>query len=525
MRTDLLALIAVFAVFFLVLSYVPLRATDLWGHVSYGDWMFEHRALPTEDPFMHLAQGVPVIDGAWLAQVLFALIYRAGGGEWLSIVFALTVLATHLLWARTFYLMSGRPLVSLLGVLAVLTVGWSRLFTIRPETFAALCFAALFWLVVPRAAFRNRADDEEAAGDGISARGEEGPAEWWLWIAVALLMALWTNLHGSFLLGPIVVGGFFAGRVLEVGARSRRLAAVLGDRAARRWFGLTVVAGLATLINPYGVELVTSALRFSANENLQAIIEWQPWTPGGIGGPELIASWVVLLAAFGLARRRVPIAHLLILIAFTVAVVRGVRFIGWYAPVFALVLVPQLDRLLPRWQRAAGSPFLHRARGLAGLSLIFFCLALSPLSRGLFDRPARSEIQLYGDSTPVNITRFLSRYPPREQVFHPQHWGDWLHREGPPGFRPFVTMNLHLAPNPVWQDYLRISSAEDGWEEALDRYQVNTVIIERRRQARLMRALGDAADWRLASPPDDPQALAFARVAPLESEGEPVDDR
>ncbi len=97
---------------------------------------------------MRLAEGMPVVDGWWLSQVILATVDRWGGLHGLQTLFAVVVLATYLLFYATFYRQTNRPLVSLLGVVLVLAVGWSRLLTIRPENSAVLCLAALAWLLV-----------------------------------------------------------------------------------------------------------------------------------------------------------------------------------------------------------------------------------------------------------------------------------------------------------------------------------------------------------------------------------------
>ena len=64
------------AFFFAYHSYLHLFYSDLWGHVSYGEWILQHETLPTEDPFVPLAAGVPVIATAWGGQVLLAWVVR-----------------------------------------------------------------------------------------------------------------------------------------------------------------------------------------------------------------------------------------------------------------------------------------------------------------------------------------------------------------------------------------------------------------------------------------------------------------
>ena len=161
-----------------VLNFLPLRGTDLWGHVAYGDWILENASLPTEDPFAPLADGMRVVASAWLSQVIYSVAEKYGGGEALSAMFALTTLATFLVLTRTFFLQSRAMLVAFLSVLVVLVVGWSRVATIRPENFAALCFACMLWLVV--GCFDTRSD---------APTSRRGLLSWLPWIGLAVLLS------------------------------------------------------------------------------------------------------------------------------------------------------------------------------------------------------------------------------------------------------------------------------------------------------------------------------------------------
>jgi hypothetical protein len=138
---------AFWVVVFLFFSYLPLRSTDLWGHTLWGHWILQNARLPVEDPYFPLAQGMLAVDSAWLSQVTFAAIDRQFGPQGLSALFALLVTVTLLLFARAFYRISGRMGPTLVGVLLVLTVGWSRATTLRPESFGTLLLAAIVLLV------------------------------------------------------------------------------------------------------------------------------------------------------------------------------------------------------------------------------------------------------------------------------------------------------------------------------------------------------------------------------------------
>jgi len=511
-------LVIFFGLLYLLLNYLPLRGTDLWGHALYGRWMLEHRALPAADPFLPLASGMPVLDAAWLSQVLFALVDRSFGAEALSHLFALTVLATYLVLARVFYLQSRSALICLLGSLLVLSVGWSRLTTIRPENLGALCFAVLLWLIVS-------AEGSASGPDGESA-GRAGPGRpWRLWLGVPLVMVCWTNLHGSFVCGLAVLACWAVGSALESAARTRSLSAVTGDRNVRGWLYALELGVLATLVNPYGIDLLLNTLWFSRNENLRDILEWQPMVILGVGGREFAVSLVLLMLVIRHSRVRFPLAHGLMLGLFALSALFGIRMLTWYAAAFAFVIVPHLAGLLTRIRTSAADPARAPsgedqppllARTSLKISLICVLLAwiafgLSPLSTPLLGGARRTTTQLYGESTPVELTAYLRTSPPEGQIFNPQWWGDWLIWDGPPGLQAFVTSNVHLLPRQVWRDYMSIMQSEAGWMTILGRYRVNTVILDKNQHRSQSNILRRSSDWRVVY--QDKQAIVFRRVA------------
>src|SRR5580765_7152570 len=62
--------VALIGALFWTYSYQRLHHTDLSRHLPYGRIICETGGIPATEPLMPLAQGVPLIDTAWLAQVV-----------------------------------------------------------------------------------------------------------------------------------------------------------------------------------------------------------------------------------------------------------------------------------------------------------------------------------------------------------------------------------------------------------------------------------------------------------------------
>ncbi len=496
-----LAVCGWFLAFFMYLSYIPLFHSDIWGHVHYGQWILDHRALPVEDPVMPLAAGMRVIDNAWLAQVLFAAVERWAGPVGMSVVFALTVLTAHALYTRVFYRLSGGVWVALAAMSLNLVIGFSRHAIIRPEIFGGLAFALLMTILLHVEPWRSRlapgSGDRDLSGDAMPR---------WIWLATPLLFAAWANLHGSFAVGLVALACHALGRGIDVALRQRSLLAPLQDRWFRRLVVLTEVATFATLINPYGLDLLLYTAKFGSNPNLRDVLEWYPLRLMDLEGIGFGLSIIVLLAALRHSRVRMTAADVLLLLVFAVAMAPTVRMIGWYAPVFTLVVAPHLGdvwrRMFPASRAASSEPMAVAGKPnfaptlIAGL-LVWVAFALTPLSQPILGGKPRTKEQVYSKQTPHSITQFLKEQPPEGLVFTPQWWGDWLALNGPQGMDVFMTTNLHLAPNRVWRDYLQVARGQAGWEQTLDRYHVNTLVVHKDLQAPMVRQLRRTAQWKV----------------------------
>src|SRR5258708_38271623 len=60
---------------------------DVSWHIATGQWILDHRAIPTTDPFSFTWAGKPWVAFEWLADAIYGLAYRlvgyrgvAGGG-------------------------------------------------------------------------------------------------------------------------------------------------------------------------------------------------------------------------------------------------------------------------------------------------------------------------------------------------------------------------------------------------------------------------------------------------------------
>jgi hypothetical protein len=486
LRGTTVLLIAAFALWFLYHNYLPLFHSDLWGHIAYGSVILQTGKLPTEDPFVELAAGQPAFATAWLSQVIYALIGRRDP-EQLANLFALLTLATSLVLWMTYSRQTGSRRLALCGAIAAFVIPWSRHAVQRPENFGALCLAILLWLVV---------DGER----------REHVHLWRRPLVFGGLLALWTNLHGSFVIGLVVLLCIVTGRVLETIRRTGSPGSWLQDRGF--WQRLLWLEGavVGTLCHPQGIDLLLQTVVFPSHPNLNAVLEWYPLSLGSLEGIPMVLSWIATIVILRLSHARWTATEVLLLVVFNLAVLLRTRMIAWYGPIWVLAIAPHAADIARRmfsasaaaasgtaWQRWNAPSIRWTAVAVLLVWMTFLC---APLSRPLLGGTPRRMDQLFSRETPLGVTGYLQEHPPRGLCFAPQWWGDWLVWQGPRGLRVMTTTNtIHLLPETVWRDALTISIAEGNWSDRLAKYRIATVLASRDLQPQLCTALRAADDW------------------------------
>ena len=491
-------LVALLGLLFTICSYEPLLHYDLWGHLSYGRWIWAAKAVPQVEPLMPLAQGVPFIDTAWLSQLIgWGLVSKCGvaGAQFMYaglITFAFACVL-GVVYRRT-----GSLVATLAALVTFFWGGYQQLLVVRPQLAGLACFSVV--LIVATASVGRR----------------------WHWWAIPVTFALWANLHGSFPMGLGLLGLMATGRVFDVIWRTGRVGAAFRDAEARRLVLLTQLAAAAVLLNPYGIGIYGEVFAVTGNPNLADLSEWDPLSLRMLQGQAAAAITFGLFLLYRMSPRRVTCGEVLSLVIFGLGMLWTSRLINWWAPLATYYVGVHLAAI--RWKNF-GRPVEARARsGLntvvaVGLAWIFF--AFTPFGVTLLHgQPKDPQVlakryqKAVSQLTPLGVTAHLNEEPPVGQVFNIYEWGDYLTWAGPKGMQVFVNSHAHLVPTEVWKDYLLISSAGGNWEQKLDQYSVNTVVVDVAQRAALIKALALKKDvWELTY--EDGVGAVYRRLKPL----------
>ncbi|MFB3778289.1 MAG: hypothetical protein ACE141_11780 [Bryobacteraceae bacterium] len=486
---------------------------DTGWHIRAGEWILQHGGVPRTDMFSFTKAGEPWYAWEWLWDVAFAWLHRQAG-------MAAVVLASILVLSFTFallYRLVLRECPNVLIAFAVTfaaTAGSTMHWLARPHLFTLL-FVAVFYALLERA--------------------RQGRTR--LLLLLPPLMVIWTNIHGGFFVGIILIGCYVAGELvqwlLEPDPEKAR-----GALLRSRPFLLTgLVSAAVTLVNPYSYGLHVHMWKFlTGSFHLRYINEYQP-TQFQNG----LALWYEPLVLLGVAavawsvyHRR--FAHAIMAAGWLHLALFSVRNLPIYlivaAPCVAGMLYDLLKRVsvaplaswvgkslraFDRFAEEFGAndriPRLHlaSAAGFVAMASLFYAPAPPANFRAEYD------VKQY----PAAALEVLRGPETARSIFADDEWGDYLIYRLYPQTKVFVDGRFDLYGEEFTKKYLDVLNAKYGWEDTLKKYSVDTILL--RVDTPLAGALKESRRWHPIF--DDGMAIVFRSQAALAVRAQPEENQ
>jgi len=465
-----LCVVAVLCIVFATTSFHRLNHTDLWGHLSYGRWIAQHGQLPTSDPFFASPSDLPVLNYAWLSQLVGYWTKTAFGNE--GLVFGHALITT--LTAAAVIFAVARRGVSLLAAafagLAMLVLDMPIVGTIRPQIFGQLGLALM---LVACSELPNR----------------RHPLVW-----LPILMALWSNLHSSIAMGLAVLGVY----AMSVAFEALRDASWSPARAVRDSRVRVMVAAVAlalagVCVNPHGPWILFHSLSFGGRETLGYISEWRRTEPTSLTFMLLAASLLATSFAFKFSERKWKLYEFVLLGLFALATLMAIRMLAWWAIVWPWLVVPHLASAVTRLLRERGvepAPDQPTAmRTLVAIAVVFTTIVLAPPTFSIVSGQARGEVPVTVSETPVHVADELVRRSAEGKFFAPMDWADYFVWRTDARMQPLMYSHIHLASRQVWDDYATIFAADAKSLDLLRQHGIRYVIASRERTPQLQKLL------------------------------------
>jgi hypothetical protein len=442
----LLALVA-------AMTVAPVTNNDVFLHLTTGRLVVETGRVPRVDDYSALARGRPFVAHEWLAGVVFHLAHRAAGwGGLVALKLALAAGLASILYAAARGAGAAAP-VALPALALAMVLAGARLLE-RPHLFTYLGTAA-FLLVLAR-------------------RQTGRPAPLWI---LPGIQVLWANLHGGFILGPLVAGLAAAAKAIDgATAEARRLAI------------LVPVLIAACVINPYGPALLKFPFALTGSAFMDLIYEWlPPYAPefAATYMARLYAVWTILgggvLAAAALRRLRggppppggaFPFLVFAAFFALSLRMNRNVTD-------FALATVPGVAACATALLGAGRGD--RRARALLpAWILVFLALTGWMAARGYPYAPGsrREPGAGLGRSIPVAAADYLQANGVRGNVFTDYASGAYLVFRFYPEVRVAMDSRNDVYGEALYREYQRATRDPEALRRLLDRIEAAAIFLQ-----------------------------------------------
>jgi hypothetical protein len=426
-------------------------------HLRTAEYILETGQVPRTDPLSFTKAGQPWIDFEWAFEATLGELYRAGGLP-LICAFCYALFASINLGIYRTLLHSRLSLTTVIAITGLAFFTLQIHFSARPVIFTYL-FLALVVEVWRRRPHPLKRD----------------------WIILPLVFVAWANLHAGWLAALVFLVLATAGRVLD-----RMTKRTDGDVApVIPWIALTLVCGLATLVNPWGWHLHRQV--FAVATGLKSAALWDEYLPPNFSVPTMSAIAVLfMVGVVFLARvfRTAPLWRWEIVLPILFFLYEGLKAQRHVLLLMVVAAVPvgrDLEILLHGtwlpWLRERLANFQAKQRLAGGDAWLAFAIVL--VATLLFVRtPIANKIQVGGNISP-KLVAFLEAHPDR---FHRPLTTTW--NAGPllwnmrPDFRVSIDDRGDFYGDDTVYSFVNMMNGTSDWKEKLTRGNYDSLILD-----------------------------------------------
>ncbi|MFC0253656.1 hypothetical protein [Massilia consociata] len=456
-----------FVVLFVVLALVlPLNDPDYFWHLKAGEYIVNHRGLPAGDIFSFTHAGQPWVLHEWLFEVMlfgaFAL-WGSSGVKLLTALFAVVTLGV------TFSLMrrlgQSSLVASLLAICGgvVLAGGW----TPRPQLVTYLFFALYLSILL---AYKYHGARRTL-------------------FVLPVLMVIWVNVHGGYLIGIALVALFTGAEWLNYLFGAGRTPV-----QKQRLLELSLIAAattLASLVNPEFVGHWLYPFQVLGMEANHYIQEWQSPDFHQILPKMYLLLCGLFLLSYVYATPKADITELLVPGFFLFNGFVSVR----HVPLAVLAMLPFIALALARGSTAAcaarwqgswlgrryaravggGKQLGGQAEGLLNWLLLLVIVMVLSLYRPVF----RTTAEKQAERLPAGAADYVIANRIQGNMFNVYKDGGYLIYRLGPQRKVFIDGRADVYGDTFIKDYMQMYSGQADWKRKFERHAIDYAIVDK----------------------------------------------
>ena len=482
----------IFIIIFFTLLFTSkvnlLRDADTGWHIRIGDFILENLSIPRFDIFSYVTPPLPWITIEWLPELFMALIHRVLGLTGVAIFFAFLISLLYYLLFRIIRQYKGNIIFDSLIVLIVMITSMFH-WLARPFILSLLLFLVSYNIL-----------------ERFQSNGKN-----YLYF-LPLIMLLWTNLHGAFITGFILIGIYLTCNILIF--LFSRDAKRVEYKKKTKILGLTIILCLlASLINPFGYNIFLYTFKTLSNQYIMNHIK--EFLPLNFQNPSMGPFKYLLLIVMtmmALAGKQLRFHELLLILLFTTMSIYAMRNVFFFAIVVAPILSRHSNLIFSQLEGRFVNFLKKRSENIArvdasagGYIWVFPLILMAAIVLSY-----RLEIGFDEKKKPVAAVEFLKKEFIKGNMFNNDEFGDYIIYSAYPKYKVFIHDKMDWRAEERLKEYLKVIKFEEGWEDIIKKYEINWIIFDT--DSMLSRFLKERKDWYLIY--TDKVASIFVRNVP-----------
>jgi tetratricopeptide (TPR) repeat protein len=462
---------------------------DLWWHLRTGRLIYETWEIPQKDYFSYttiIPEDIKIIgkdeSGAtefprdditwfsdfplrayWISQLIFYGVYLLAGFKGIGLIKSFVFVLSYLFLYLAMLKRGAGHSSSLLVLLLIAIIGMDFNYS-RPQMFSFLLFAVMLYMLY----------DFRRGGKGI--------------YFVPVLMLLWSNLHGGFILGIFVLTAFTATefiRHLFYNVFSILKIPSLSTNQLKTLSVVLLISSLASIVNPNGFKAFLWPWVMKGSTFLSIEEYFSPMLY------EYHAYWfmlflVIISMLISVKKKILEPTELIVSLLLILPSLSSIRFIMFFAlgtGIFLAYSLTNAGKEISEW--CSKRKFLNLSGIFRTGKTARFPLVLSVLFLAVFIVMSTREGILRFDTRegryPSGAVAFLQKEELAGNMFNLYNWGGYLIWSLYPDYRVFIDgRNLNKTAFFHYRQILNASRGNDIhsplWKRLLNAYRVNFIL-------------------------------------------------
>ena len=447
---------------------------DTGYHIRIGEFILNTFSIPRYDIFSFIDPPPRWIAFEWLSEVIMALVYKWGELTAVVIFFAFCISLTYYFLFKI--LQKDKFNIVIVAFITLLVIAASSIHWLaRPHILSMLMLLAWYHIL-----------------DLYQYKDKN-----YLY-ALPILMLLWANLHGAFMIGLVLLGIYIAGNVAkfffspspERDVHKSKIKALLLTLILSLIFSLINPNGYHTILLPY--ELLSSKFIINHIGEFQSPnfheLDLLPF--------EILVLFTILILS--VSRKKLNAIEILLTLFFINIAFYSVRNIPLFAIVMAPILAKQSQQLLNEHHNKFTKFLIIRDMNISGIdSSAKGCLwiILPVIAVWAFLLFGFIEYHFDEKIKPVAAVEFLKKEQIQGHMYNEYEFGDYVIYSASPQYRVFIDGRADMYGIERLKEYYRINKLNPDWEELLNKYQINFIFFNT--DTLFSKYLAERKDWSL----------------------------